>query len=132
MRELANFQVDKHVAPEQAVVEHQIDEEVLFVEGEPLCRASKRNPFPNSSRKFSMWVTMATPDRTRSSGLLFNAEKLQHVRVLSRSCGWRRAAPAVPVADRLLVAAESQPLIEAASNWRRIRAESNLLAASIS
>ena len=34
--QLADLQVDQHVAAKQTVVEHQIDEEVLLVEGEPL------------------------------------------------------------------------------------------------
>jgi hypothetical protein len=34
--ELSDFQIDEDVAAQQAVVENQVDEEVLFVEGEAL------------------------------------------------------------------------------------------------
>jgi hypothetical protein len=35
MRELTNLEVYKHVGSQEPVIEHQIDEEMLFVEGEP-------------------------------------------------------------------------------------------------
>ena len=59
MRELADLEVDEHVASQQPVIEDEIDEVVLFVEGEPLLPGLEEEALPSSSRKCSMWVTMA-------------------------------------------------------------------------
>jgi len=45
MRDLANLEVDEHVGSQQPVIEHKIDEVVLFVEGEPLLPGLKEEAF---------------------------------------------------------------------------------------
>ena len=42
VRELANFQVDHHIAPQQAVVEHQVNVKVVVVKREPLLPGFKQ------------------------------------------------------------------------------------------
>src|ERR1700677_1132105 len=46
MRELANLEVDEHVRSQQPVIEDKIDEEVLFVKGEPLLPGLKEEALP--------------------------------------------------------------------------------------
>ena len=115
MRELANFQVDEHVASEQAVVEHQIDEEVLFVEGEPLLPGLEEETFPQFEQElFNVGNDGRFQIGLGVAGLFLDAKKLQNVGVFEQVL---RLGDVLPfprqVTYCLLVAAEGQPLIEA-------------------
>ena len=45
MGQLADLEVDKHIAAQEAVIEHQVYEEVLLIEGEPLLPCLKQEAF---------------------------------------------------------------------------------------
>ncbi len=85
MRELANLEVDEHVGSQQPVIEDKIDEEVLFVEGEPLLPGLKEKALAQFEQElFDVGDDGRLQIGLGVAGLFLNAEKLQHVGVFEQ------------------------------------------------
>ena len=89
MGQLADLQVDEHIAAEEPIAEHQIDEEVLFGESEALLADLEEEApaeFPQKvldvgdDRRFQVRLGLV--------GLLRQTQKLEDVRLLRRSSGF--------------------------------------------
>ena len=113
MRELSNLEVDEHVGSQQTVIEDKIDEEVLFVEGEPLLPGLKEKALPQFEQElFNVGDDGRLQIGLGVAGLFLNAKELQHVGVFEQVLRFDDVL-SLPrqVTDRLLVAAEGQPLV---------------------
>ena len=51
VRELVEFEVDQNITTQQAVVEHKVHEEVVFVEGEALLPGLEEKAFAKFEKK---------------------------------------------------------------------------------
>ena len=135
MGQLADFQVDQHVAAKQAVVEDQIDKEVVFVEGEPLLPGLEEKAFPEFQQK----VFKLVDDGGFEIGFgiprfFIKPKEFQHIgffeKVLRVGDGLSFSGQ---FADSFLVPAQRQPFIEAGIELAfEFRRDQPFLAASIS
>ena len=112
MGKFANFQVDEHIAAQQAVVEHQIDKKMVFLEGEPLLPCLEKKAFSEFQQEmFDLADDGEFQVGFGISGLFIQPEKFQNIRVFEQVL---RLADDLPPAgqfpDAFLVPAQSQPL----------------------
>ena len=113
--DLADFQIEQHIAAQQAVVENEVDEEVVFVECEALLTRLEQEAFAhfqqesfdlanNSGFEFGFGIATA----------LLQAEKLQDKRLLEQVPRVRNGLAFLrEPADALLVTAEGEAFVEA-------------------
>jgi len=85
MGELTDFQVNQHVAVQQAIVEHEVNEEVIFIKGEAFLSGLEKEAFSQFQEKVLQFVD----DSGFKIGLgvfcLFvEPQKLQHVRLFQQ------------------------------------------------
>ena len=83
MRQLSNLQVNEHITFQQTVIENQIDEEVLFVEGKALLACLKQKALP----KFQQEMLYILNDRGFEirfgvGCLVLESKELENVRLL--------------------------------------------------
>src|ERR1035437_740101 len=114
MGDLAEFQIDQHIAAQQAVVENQIHEEVVFVEGEP--------PLPRLEEEAFAHLQQETLDLADDGGFqvglgilaaLVQAKELQYQRFLEQVARLSNGLPFPrEPANALFVAAESEALVQ--------------------
>ena len=116
MRERAELEVDQHMAAQQAVVEDEVDEEMLVVEAEALLPRLEQKALA----EFEQELAEAVDDGAFQIGvglaaLFGQAEKFQHQRFLEQVLRLTDdLAFARQLADAFLVAAQGQPFVEAA------------------
>jgi len=134
--ELADFQVDQHMAAQQAVVDNQIDEKMVAVKGEALLPGFKQKALAQRQQKM---LDLADDGALQAGlgipGLFGQAQKLQHQRLLEQVLGPADDLPLLgKLANAVFAAAQGQarsyrPL----SNWRlSSRTVQSWVAASIS
>ncbi|MDB6006162.1 MAG: hypothetical protein JWR15_3149 [Prosthecobacter sp.] len=115
MRELVELEVDDDVAAEEAVVEDEIDEVVVFIEGEALLAGFEEEAFA----EFEEEVFEAVDDGLFEvvfgvAGLVFKAEEFQDEGLFQQVLGPDDdLALAGEFADAFFVAAESEALVKA-------------------
>src|ERR1017187_9118894 len=115
MGDLAEFQIDQDIAAQQAIVENQVHEEVVFVEGEA--------PLPRLEEKAFAHFQQETLDLADDGGFqiglgilaaLVQTEELQNQGFLEQVACLRHGLPFPrEPANALFVAAEGEALIEA-------------------
>ena len=113
--ELAELQVEQDIAAQEAVVENQVHEEVIFVEGEALLARLEEEAFAQFEEEtldladdggFEIGLGIA--------GALLQAEELQDQGFLEQVARLRHGLPFLgEAADALCVAAEGEALVEA-------------------
>src|ERR1017187_2351331 len=115
MGDLAEFQIDQDIAAQQAVVENQVHEEVVFVEGEPPLACLEEEAFAH----FQQETLDLADDGSFQVGLgilaaLVQAEKLQDQGFLQQVARLHDglAFPREPT-DTLFIAAEGEAFVEA-------------------
>ena len=115
MRELVELEVDDDVAAEEAVVEDEVHEVVVLVEGEALLAGLEEEAFA----EFEEEVLEAIDDGLLEvglgvAGLRIEAEELEHERLLQQVL-WPHDDLAFfgELADALFVPAECEALVEA-------------------
>ena len=118
MGQLAALEVDQHVTPQQAVVEHEIYEEVSVVEAEALLARLEQKTLA----EFQQELLEPVDDRGFQfalgiGGPLLQTQELQHDRVLDKVRRFLDHMPLAGEATHLpLVAAEREPLVQRAVN----------------
>jgi len=111
---LADFEVDQHIAAEQTVVEDQIDEEMLLVEGEALLPGFKQETFT----QFQQEVFKFVDDGALQIGfgilrLFIETEEFQNIGFLEQVLGSSDKLPfGCKPLYTLLVPAEGEALIQ--------------------
>jgi hypothetical protein len=115
MRELVEFEIDDDIAAEEAVVEDEIDEVVVFVEGEALLAGLEEKAFA----EFEEEVFEAVDDSLFEivfgvAGLVIEAEEFEDERLFQQVL-WADddLAFAGEFADAFFVAAKGEALVEA-------------------
>ena len=116
MGQLPGLEVDQHVAPQEAVVEHQVDEKVTVIEAETLLACLEEEALSQLQQK----LLKSVDDRGFQvafgvGGPLLQAQELQDHRILDQV---RRLLDDLPLSGQaahlMLVAAEREPLVQGA------------------
>jgi len=115
MRRLVQFDVDDDVAAQEAVVEDQIDEIVVLIEGEALLASLEKEAFAEFEQEMLQPVDDGLLQiRLGVAGFFLQAQELEHQRLLQQIL---RAHDDLPflgeLADACLVPAARQPLVKA-------------------
>lgn len=83
MSELTELEVDEDEAAEQAVVEHEVDEEVVTVEGQPLLARHEAEPLAElEQERFDAVDDRLLKVALTPRGALVETEELQNERLL--------------------------------------------------
>ena len=99
--DLADLQIDQHVAAQQAIVEDQIDEEMFFLEGEALLPGLEEEAFAQFQQEaldladdggfevgFGIAAALVQPEELQHQGLFEQVARLgDDLALLGRACG---------------------------------------------
>src|SRR3972149_6570869 len=114
MRELVELEINEHVTTQQAVVEHQVDKIMVFVEGKALLARLEEKSFAKFQEKTLEFADDGGFEIALGIRRLFlQAEEFEDVRVFEHVGGLGNGVPFFgEQADLFFVAAQCQPLVK--------------------